>query len=203
MLQLQVYDISNHILIKGSDFMLWNELKKYKIEDIVAYINQEFEKNKSLISISEELEVNESTIRKKLNSNGYKRIDNKFVLKDDICNQECNTSKENKEITNNITNVFSNSEFKDNMLFLHNEINVLKDIIKQFKQDDKSNTSVIELREGIKINLPESNIKRTTIRINEVIWDMFNQFVDENKPFDKHDLMGMALLEYINKYKKD
>ena len=113
MLQLQVYDISNHILIKGSDFMLWNELKKYKIEDIVAYINQEFEKNKSLISISEELQVNESTIRKKLNSNGYKRIDNKFVLKDDICNQECNTSKENKEITN----VFSNSEFKDNMLF--------------------------------------------------------------------------------------
>lgn len=203
MLQLQVYDISNHILIKGSDFMLWNELKKYKIEDIVAYINQEFEKNKSLILISEELGVNESTIRKKLNSNGYKRIDNQFVLKDDICNQECNTSKENKEITNNITNVFSNSEFKDNMLFLHNEINVLKDIIKQFKQDDKSNTNVIELREGIKINLPESNIKRTTIRINEVVWDMFNQFVDENKPFDKHDLMGMALLEYINKYKKD
>ena len=32
---------------------------------------------------------------------------------------------------------------------------------------------------------------------------MFNQFVEENKPFDKHDLMGMALLEYINKYKKD
>lgn len=203
MLQLQVYDTSNHILIKGSDFMLWNELKKYKIEDIVAYINQEFEKNKSLISISEELGVNESTIRKKLNSNGYKRIDNQFVLKDDICNQECNTPKENKEITNNITNVFSNSEFKDNMLFLHNKIDILKDIIKQFKQDDKSNTNVIELREGIKINLPESNIKRTTIRINEVVWDMFNQFVDENKPFDKHDLMGMALLEYINKYKKD
>lgn len=179
--------------------MLWNELKKYKIEDIVAYINQEFEKNKSLISISEELGVNESTIRKKLNSNGYKRIDNKFVLKDDICNQECNTPKENKEITN----VFSNSEFKDNMLFLHNEIDILKNIIKQFKQDDKSNTNVIELREGIKINLPESDIKRTTIRINEDVWDMFNQFVDENKPFDKHDLMGMALLEYINKYKKD
>ena len=182
--------------------MLWNDLKKYKIEDIVAYINQELEKNKSLISISEELEVNESTIRKKLTTNGYKRIDNKFVLKDDMCNQECNTLKENKEITNNITNVFNNTEFKDNMLFLHNEINVLKDIIKQFKQDDKSNTNVIELREGIKINLPESNIKRTTIRINEVIWDMFNQFVDENKPFDKHDLMGMALLEYISKYKK-
>lgn len=182
--------------------MLWNDLKKYKIEDIVVYINQKLEENKSLISISEALKVNESTIRKKLTSNGYKRLNNQYVLKDDMCNQECNTLKKNKEITNNITNVFNNTEFKDNMLFLHNEINVLKDIIKQFKQDDKSNTNVIELREGIKINLPESNIKRTTIRINEVIWDMFNQFVDENKPFDKHDLMGMALLEYISKYKK-
>ena len=120
-----------------------------------------------------------------------------------MCNQECNTPKENKEITNNITSVFNNTEFKDNMLFLHNEIDILKNIIEQFKQDDKSNTNVIELREGIKINLPEANIKRTTIRINETIWDRFNRFVEDNKPFDKHDLMGMALLEYMNKYKKD
>lgn len=197
-----MYDKSNLILKRG-DFMLWNELKKYKIEDIALYINQELEKNKSLISIASELEVNESSIRKKLTTNGYKRINNQYVLKDDICNQECNTPKENKEITNNITNVFSNTEFKDNMLFLHNEIDILKNIIEKFKQDDKSNTNVIELREGIKINLPEANIKRTTIRINESVWDMFNQFVEENKPFDKHDLMGMALLEYINKYKKD
>lgn len=183
--------------------MLWNELKKYKIEDIALYINQELEKDKSLISIASELGVNESSIRKKLTTNGYKRINNQYVLKDDTCNQECNTPKENKEITNNITNVFNNTEFKDNMLFLHNEIDILKNIIEQFKQDDKSNTNVIELREGIKINLPEANIKRTTIRINESVWDMFNQFVEDNKPFDKHDLMGMALLEYINKYKKD
>ena len=196
-----MYDKSN-LVLKGGDFMLWNELKKYKIEDIALYINQELEKNKSLISIASELEVNESSIRKKLTTNGYKRINNQYVLKDDMCNQECNTPK-NKEITNNITNVFNNTEFKNNMLFLHDEIDVLKNIIEQFKQDDKSNTNVIELREGIKINLPEANIKRTTIRINETVWDMFNQFVEDNKPFDKHDLMGMALLEYINKYKKD
>ena len=197
-----MYDKSNLILKRG-DFMLWNELKKYKIEDIALYINQELEKNKSLISIASELKVNESSIRKKLTTNGYKRINNQYVLKDDMCNQECNTPKENKEITNNITSVFNNTEFKDNMLFLHNEIDILKNIIEQFKQDDKSNTNVIELREGIKINLPEANIKRTTIRINENVWDMFSEFVEDNKPFDKHDLMGMALLEYINKYKKD
>ncbi|MFH5796781.1 hypothetical protein ACHM2U_15375, partial [Clostridium perfringens] len=67
---------------------------------------------------------------------------------------------------------------------------------------DKNSTSVIEVVEGIKIALPESPIKRTTIRINEKVWNMFNELVEENKPVDKHDIMGMALLEYINKYKK-
>ena len=104
-------------------------------------------------------------------------------------------------MTNNITNVFNNTEFKNNMLFLHDEIDILKNIIEQFKQDDKSNTNVIELREGIKIELPESEIKRTTIRINKEVWDRFDKFVEDNKPFDKHDLMSMALLEYMNKYK--
>ncbi|MBP3928861.1 MAG: hypothetical protein J6D47_04720, partial [Peptostreptococcaceae bacterium] len=104
----------------------------------------------------------------------------------------------------NITNVFNNTEFKNNMFYLNNEIETLKNIIEEFKsKDDKSNIDVIELREGIKIDLPEANIKRTTIRINEKVWDMFNDFVEANKPFDKHDLMGQALLDYINKHKKD
>ena len=187
--------------------MLWNELKKYKIEDIALYINEKLIELGSLKAVSDKLEVNESTIRKRLNSNGYKRINNQFVLNNDICNQKCNIPKETtikKEITQNITHVFSNTEFKNNMFYLNNEIETLKNIIEEFKcKDDKSNTDVIELREGIKIDLPEADIKRTTIRINEKVWDMFTDFVEANKPFDKHDLMGQALLDYINKYKKD
>lgn len=63
-----------------------------------------------------------------------------------------------------------------------------------------SNTCVIEIVEGIRIDLPDANIKRTTIRINEKIWDEFNKFVEDNRPIDKHDLMGMALKEYMEKY---
>lgn len=186
--------------------MLWSELKKYKIEEIVIYINKKLIELGSLQAISKLLEVDESTIRKKLNSNGYKRKGNEFVLKDDTCNLSCNTveniqQKEHEE--SNMINVFKNTEFKENMFYLNNEIDTLKKIIETFKQkDDKSNSDVIELIEGVKINLPESNIKRTTIRINEKVWDLFNELVEENKPIDKHDLMSMALLEYINKYKR-
>lgn len=186
--------------------MIWSNLRKCKIEDIVGYINEKIEEHGSLMKVADILEVNESTIRKHLTSKGYKRINNKFVLKDDICNprehtQEFSTCCESNTSEN--TNVINFADIKDNMIYLSNEMETLKDMIQWFKaKDDKSNTSVIEVVEGIKINLPEANIKRTTIRINEKVWDMFNELVEENKPMDKHDLMGMALLEYINKYKK-
>ena len=183
--------------------MIWSELKKYDIEDIVVYINKKILEMGSLKAIADILEVNESTIRKKLNMNGYKRINNEFVLKDDICNQRCNTPKKINENMDININVFNNIDFKKNMFFLNDEIDILKKIIEDYKgRDDKSNIDVIELREGIKIDLPNSDIKRTTIRINEKVWDMFNEFVSENKTFDKHDLMGQALLDYINKYKR-
>lgn len=186
--------------------MIWSNLRKCKIEDVVGYINEKLTELGSLKKIADTLEANESTIRKYLTSKGYKRVGDKFVLKDDICNlrehtQAFPTSGESNTSEN--TSVINLPDMKENMIYISNEMETLKNMIHWFKtRDDKSNTGVIEVVEGIKINLPEANIKRTTIRINEKVWNMFNELVEENKPMDKHDLMGMALLEYVNKYKK-
>lgn len=186
--------------------MIWSDLRKCKIEDVVGYVNEKLIELGSLKKIADTLEANESTIRKYLTSKGYKRVGDQFVLKDDTCNlrehtQEFHTNVESNTLEN--TSVINLPDMKENMIYISNEMETLKDMIHWFKtRDDKSNTDVIELREGIKIDLPEANIKRTTIRINEKVWNMFNELVEENKPMDKHDLMGMALLEYINKYKK-
>ena len=186
--------------------MIWSDLRKCKIDDIVGYVNEKIEELGSLKKVADTLEANESTIRKYLTSKGYKRVDNRFVQKDDKCNlrehtQEIPTYWESNTSEN--TSVINLPDMKENMIYISNEMETLKDMIQWFKnKDDKSNTDVIEVVEGIKINLPEANIKRTTIRINEKVWDMFNELVEENKPMDKHDLMSMALLEYINKYKK-
>lgn len=187
--------------------MIWSDLRKCKIEDVVGYINEKLiENGHNFTKVSKDLGASESTIRKFLNSKGYKRVENQFVLKDDICNLREHTQSDSKNengITMENTSVINLPDMKENMLYISNEMDTLKNMIQWFKaKDDKSNTDVIELVEGIKINLPEANIKRTTIRINEKVWDMFNELVEDNKPMDKHDLMGMALLEYINKYKK-
>ena len=183
--------------------MIWSDLRKCNIEDIVGYINEKIEEHGSLIKVADILGgVNESTIRQYITKRGYKRIESKFVLLDDTCNHRDNT-QEKEQMTAENTDVINLPDLKENMMYLSSETETLKDIIKWFKaRDDKSNTSVIELVEAIKIDLPEAPIKRTTIRINEKVWDMFNELVEENKPIDKHDLMGAALLEYINKYKK-
>lgn len=81
------------------------------------------------------------------------------------------------------TNKMNLQNIKENIDYISNEIDTLKDIIHWFKsRDDKSNTNVIKVVEGIKIDLPESPIKRTRIRINTKVWDDFNELVEENKP---------------------
>lgn len=187
--------------------MIWSDLKKLRIEDIVLYINKQLEV-KSMRKIAENLGLkDDSTIRKYITGKGYKRVGNSYILKngknDDICNLREHTSKEDK-ITLENTSVINLLDMKDNMVYISNEIETLKDMINWFKsKNDMSNTGVIEIVEGIKIDLPDSNIKRTTIRINEKIWDEFNKFVEDNKPIDKHDLMGMALKEYMANHMKN
>lgn len=185
--------------------MTWHDLKKLGIEDIVKYINEKLGEKSSLKKIADELGVNESTIRKYVTNKGFKRVGNEFVPTDYMCNSECNHKKEsaeNREVTREITSVFNNAEFKENIMYLNDETETIKQIVQWFKnKDDKSNTDVIEIKEGINIDLPQGNIKRTTIRINEKIWDLFNEFVEHKKIYDKHDLMGAALLEFIEKYK--
>lgn len=189
--------------------MIWHDLKKLDIEDIVKYINEQLPVKGSLKKLADELDVNESTIRKYITNRGYKRVGNEFVLLDDTCNSECNHSKEytkeaatKEKITVGVTNVFNNADFKENMIYLNDEAEAIKRMLQWFKsKDDKDNIKVIEIKEGINIDLPPANIKRTTIRINEKVWDLFDKFVEDKKIYDKHDLMGAALMEFMDKYK--
>ena len=57
--------------------------------------------------------------------------------------------------------------------------------------------------DSMTIELPVETIKdfRTSIRINNVVWEQFNKFSEEHKEFTKRDLLSMALKEYMDKFK--
>lgn len=95
-------------------------------------------------------------------------------------------------------------DLKVNIINLANDYDKIQEIIKWFnnKDDDKGMTEVIEVvNQGIKIKLPKSETIRTTIRINKSTWDRFDKFAQDNKEFNKQDLMAQALEEYMNKFK--
>ena len=92
---------------------------------------------------------------------------------------------------------------KQDMIEIIEHKDEIFDMLEWFKnRDDKGMTEVIEIiNEGIKIDLPESETTRTTIRINKVIWEEFDVFCNENKEFNKQDLMAQALKEFMKNNK--
>ena len=114
-----------------------------------------------------------------------------------------NTNIINKEeAPENIVNLLPEG-FKENMINLVNQYDKLQEMIDWFNNKDAiDNTNVIEVNTGIRIDLPDAPIKRTTIRVNEKVWNDFLNLADANSEFDKHSLLSMAIKEYVEKYKK-
>ena len=90
-----------------------------------------------------------------------------------------------------------------NLLELSNNHDKIMEVLTWF-ESDKDKTNVIEVREGIKIDLPQEKDTefRKTVRINDAVWNLFSEFCKEHKEFKQKDLHSQALLEYIEKYKK-
>ncbi|MBY2477532.1 hypothetical protein KWV16_11635 [Clostridioides difficile] len=170
--------------------MTWSDLKEKSINEVIDYINNKLNEFESLKKVGDELGANESTIRKWLNKKGYKRTGNKFV--------EDNKIYDDKYHIDSI-----NSKVDDDIKYLSSEIDNIKSVLEWFKtKDDKYHIDVIK-ENDISIDLPDQSIKRTTVRINNTVWDMFNEFADKNKHYDKHDLLSQLLLESLLKYSKD
>ena len=142
-------------------------------------------------------------------------LDGELYVKDEASNIAQDGKVDAPEDAKDNINVISKEEapndmidvmpegFKENMINLVNQYDKLQEMINWFNNKDAiDNTNVIEVNTGIKIDLPDAPIKRTTIRVNESIWNDFLELADANSEFDKHNLLSMAIKEYIEKYRK-
>lgn len=200
------------------------EFGKLSLKEQIDYYNKNMTLGKTAALISREIGINESTSRKKFAKKGYhlNKEKNKYVLNDDksmtskntinrAVNDKCNTTLiKSKEILKDVNDddnsdtLVINNELKRNLLSLAENYSEFKTMLEWFKnRDDNDNTGVIEIIQGINIDLPESEDKRTTIRINKSIWDDFDKFCNDYCHYNKQDLHAMALKEYMNKYKKE
>lgn len=167
-------------------------------EGKISYINEELIKGKTVTRIREDLHLGEKTLQRIIKESGYKynqKLKRYVKQHTDII--------QSKEY--DIDNTFSIPRFKEDILEILDMKNDLKEIVKSFKEGyDKEHTNVIEVvsEEGIKIELPNSDIVRTTVRVNKDILDKWNDFCEKNREFSKTNLLSMCMKEYINKHDK-
>lgn len=147
------------------------------------------------------------SMTKYMRNRGYKVVNDRYVI-DDNSNIDVISNK-NDECNINVINdplVFENisDELKLNIIDLARNYNYINEMINWFKNkgDDKYITDIIEINNGIEINLPKAPIKRTTIRVNEEVWNQFQSLADDNPQYDKHDLLSQAILLFVEKFKK-
>jgi hypothetical protein len=139
------------------------------------------------------------SMTKYMRKRGYKVENDKYILSDDNCHQVESVEIKPVLITDDKSMTINNNNIKQDMIEIIEHKEDIFDMLKWFKnRDDNSMTEVIEvINEGIKIDLPESETTRTTIRINKIIWDEFDLFCSENKEFNKQDLMAQALKNFM------
>ena len=183
------------------------------IEQVVIYINKELSKGRTQKDIEiNDFKVNERVIAKRLVGRGYKKINNQYVLKGyDNSNTKVITSKVNKcDSSNTEVIIEKTKEYEEsNTLVLQNKkiqknlIGLAKNYEKIMRMIEEYDKEYDKEYDGITVELPIETIKdfRTSIRVNNVVWEQFNEFANKNKEFTKRDLLSMALKEYMEKYK--
>ena len=193
------------------------EWKKERIEEIKDYINLELAKGRPMVSIEkEDFEANERVIHKRLVRAGYKKIDNQYILSNDVIQVSNNSITKDKDKYNkSITTVIQKQEEAISKDFKETDIQALKELISlveplkdviQVYNKSITTEKYIDV-EPIEVNIDRSklsgNIKATGFRIDESILKQWKEFIKNyNGEYKVQDLVGQALLEFIVKYKR-
>lgn len=172
-----------------------NTFDSLPIEDKINYINGKLSEGETVTQIREGLNLGEKTLQRLIKKAGYSY--NQKIKK--YVKSSTNIIQSESSITNIIPNI------KDDLLEIIEMKEDLKKLIKQYKEGyDKEHTSVIEVivENNIKIDLPDAEIVRTTVRVNKDVLDCWNKFCNINKEFSKTDLLSSCMKEFIDKYNK-
>ena len=169
----------------------------------INYINELLREGKTVKEIRELLGYSEKKFQKEIKILGYKfdqkikqYINNDIVKSSNsnsntLCNTTCNTAASTEII---------NKSDKENLNFLGENIEILKEMLMYYKRNKESNTN----NNGIVIDLIDDkhkdNGKPKSVRVNYFIWEEWKEFTSQNS-FSSKELISMALKEYMDKYK--
>lgn len=181
------------------------EINKDNIAKMVEYMNIQLKDNPraTVNKLCDKIGVKQSTFKTWVHRAGYKfDFDNRAYTKDEPCSDDNMTAViTNKPIEKNdkdMTLVIDES-MKNNLISLAQNYDRIMGLINKYdKLYDKEYDGII-----IELPIETKADYRTTIRVNNVVWDQFDEFASKHSEFTKKDLLSMALKEYMEKYRGD
>lgn len=171
-------------------------LEDMTIEELVIYINNELDKNRTMKDIEKnDFKVNERVISKRLIRRGYKKINNRYEL---IDNNRI-ISKNNSDSCNNKVGDIGISLSKIDINALNELINLKEDIKKVIHEynisKDIINIEPVELRPKA-----VTEVKQKLFKVDTNVLDQWESFIKRHKEFKVQSLISLALEEFLNKY---
>ena len=174
-------------------------LNKDNILEQVEYINKILRgKKKGFTRIAtEDFNITSEELLNQLKSFGYSKVKNQFIDDRGQCVRPDVAPKETEVIVipkkDNVAPVE-----KENYQKLMSNFDILMEMIEKYKKNNEIATS------DIVVQLPYESNKayKASIRIHKEVLEEFKLFCSKNKEFSQKELISMALVEYMYKYKK-
>lgn len=166
-------------------------LNKDNILEQVEYINKILRgKKKGFTRIAtEDFNITSEELLNQLKSFGYIKVKNQFVLQGEGHNKAEVIVLPEKD------NVVPLE--KENYKKLMSNFDVLMEMIEKYKKNNEIPKS------DIVVQLPYESDKnyKASIRIHKEVFEEFKVFCSKHKEFSQKELISMALVEYMEKYK--
>lgn len=176
---------------------------KLNIEDQIKYINNELKKGSTLTNTCKSIGIGRTTVRDRALKHSYTYDSNlnQYICTANAANKTT-VSVPKSPIKNDMSTPIVSKEMTSRLIKLCNNYDKIIDVIEWF-ENDKDKTNVIEVVQGIKINLPEEKDTnfRKTLRVNDEVWKQFSKFCDCHKEFTQKDLLSQAILDYMENHK--
>ena len=173
--------------------------EKMSLEEVVAYLNSELLKGRSMKEIEQEdFGVNERVITKRLARKNIKKVDGQFVLQ----NGSKMTEVKKKQVIELVSEGENNKLVENKRLTeIEKRVFELEKIIKEIVCT-QSGSKVVTNDLGLKIYSSEDKPIAKTIRLYKDIWDKIDMVKEQFPHLSYQSILNSLLDEITEKYLK-
>lgn len=182
------------------------DINTLSIEQLVEYVNQELSNGRTMKDIeTNDFNVNNRVIVKRLTRRGYKRMGNEFrqSITNVIHKDKESVGKVIQETSKVIAPTENKSIQKYNRSISDGKLMELVDLIgpiKEMLEDYNRNKNIVEVNTVELKPKAITEVKQKLFKIDINVLEQWEEFVLNHKEFKVQQLISLALEEFINKY---